>query len=374
MSLGIVVDVMIGLAFSYLLLAIMASGIQEMVAGWLKWRGKDLRNGLLSLLKGTDKTGAPLTGLFETVFNHSLVSDLSKKGLPSYVPARNFSLALFEALKDGGSGTLFTKIQQGVAALPEGSAKQALSAFISETAGDVDALQKRVETWFDDAMDRVSGEYRRFSQGIAVLFGFGLAVVLNVDSIALARALWSDPALRNSMVAAAQQYVDQNKDAPAKAEELDKLRCRLVGLKLPIGWTDTETNLRRCENEAEANKAGQPLNEYLIAKAAKKVEQTPDEYKKAIAKEADEKRKSVAEVLESRPEYEGKGNQSALALFWKKLAKEDGGIWLFVGWLITAAAVAFGSPFWFDALKRLLNLRNAGPKPPRSDDAAGETR
>ena len=33
------------------------------------------------------------------------------------------------------------------------------------------------------------------------------------------------------------------------------------------------------------------------------------------------------------------------------------------GWLITAVAVSFGAPFWFDALSKLGNLRGAGTKP-----------
>ncbi len=33
------------------------------------------------------------------------------------------------------------------------------------------------------------------------------------------------------------------------------------------------------------------------------------------------------------------------------------------GWLITALAISLGSPFWFDLLNRLINLRNAGKRP-----------
>ncbi|MCW2525306.1 MAG: hypothetical protein JWM76_166, partial [Pseudonocardiales bacterium] len=34
-----------------------------------------------------------------------------------------------------------------------------------------------------------------------------------------------------------------------------------------------------------------------------------------------------------------------------------------VGWLVTAFAVSFGAPFWFEALSKLGNLRNTGTKP-----------
>jgi hypothetical protein len=37
-----------------------------------------------------------------------------------------------------------------------------------------------------------------------------------------------------------------------------------------------------------------------------------------------------------------------------------------LGWLITAAAVSFGAPFWFDALSKLGSLRTAGARPQTS--------
>jgi len=33
------------------------------------------------------------------------------------------------------------------------------------------------------------------------------------------------------------------------------------------------------------------------------------------------------------------------------------------GWLITALMDSFRAPFWFDLLKRLMNVRGAGAKP-----------
>ena len=127
MSLGIVLDVAIGLAFTYLLLSIMVSGLQEICTNFISLRGKKLRSGIAALLAGIDKNGLPSTALFDKVFGHALISDLATKKLPSYVPARNFSMALFEALKkDGSQDPLFKQIEQGIASLPEGSPSKAL--------------------------------------------------------------------------------------------------------------------------------------------------------------------------------------------------------------------------------------------------------
>jgi hypothetical protein len=39
----------------------------------------------------------------------------------------------------------------------------------------------------------------------------------------------------------------------------------------------------------------------------------------------------------------------------------------FLGWLLTAAALSLGAPFWFDILSKLVNIRGTGPKPERAD-------
>jgi hypothetical protein len=45
--------------------------------------------------------------------------------------------------------------------------------------------------------------------------------------------------------------------------------------------------------------------------------------------------------------------------------------WLFpklLGWLLTALAISLGAPFWFDLLKKVINIRGAGGKPDIVDD------
>jgi hypothetical protein len=80
MSLGIVLDVAIGLVFTYLLLAIIVSGLIELIAGWAKWRPNDLRKGIAALL-GADKHPV-LNQLFSQVFQHGLIAETSANGLP----------------------------------------------------------------------------------------------------------------------------------------------------------------------------------------------------------------------------------------------------------------------------------------------------
>ena len=324
MSLGIVLDVAIGLAFTYLLMAIIVSGLVEVLAGWRKWRGKSLRDGIAGLLDAGDHP--LLDQLFKDVFTHGLVADLSSRGLPSYVPSRNFAMALLDVLKpDGSTGTAFSRIQFGIQKLPSGTVKQALSTFVEHAAGDAEALQKRIESWFDDSMDRLTGEYKRHTQAWMIGLALVAAMVLNVDSISLARTLWTDPAVRSAMVGAAQQYVDRNgqQTAADAKQRLQDASCALEKLPLPIGWT---------------------------LQTPKKMDPPPA--CDAVALQITDF-KDVLQAVKER-------------------LSSNAWIWMIVGWVLTALAVSFGAPFWFDALKNLLNVRNAGPKPPRSE-ASGAT-
>ncbi len=47
-------------------------------------------------------------------------------------------------------------------------------------------------------------------------------------------------------------------------------------------------------------------------------------------------------------------------VFWMRLASKV------VGLLITTAAASLGAPFWFDLIQKLVPLRAAGAKPPKT--------
>ena len=304
MSLGAVVEVAIGLAFTYMLLGLIASAVQETVAAFLKLRGKQLRDGVKNLLAADDagKAGA----LFKSVFGHSLIQSGASDALPSYIPARNFAVALFEHLSAGKEGPLFSQLEQGIDKLPEGAARDSLVALVRQAGGDIEKFKASVETWFDDAADRISGFYKRFSHYFSLAFGLAVAIVFNVDSINIAHTLWIDSGKRAAIVAAASSYAGNTTEGQtgSSAEQMKAAEEQLTKLDLPIGWD---------------------LTKY--------------------------------------------GNQNRVGAFFDTVFKSDGGgLIVVLGWLATAFAVSLGAPFWFDAMKGLLNIRAAGPKPARSDE------
>ena len=96
MSLGAVVDVVIGLIFCYLLLGLIGSSLQEALAGWLNWRGTHLRTALKNLLVHTATETQKSDWLFQQVFHHSLIAPGVAGRAPSYISAANFSMALID--------------------------------------------------------------------------------------------------------------------------------------------------------------------------------------------------------------------------------------------------------------------------------------
>lgn len=351
MSLSAILDVAIGLVFIYLLLGLLASIVQEMVAGWLEKRGKGLKLAIGELLAGRLPSELGEDSLFRKVFDHSLVRSVSAGRLPSYVAGDKFSLAIIEALKDGSQSPLFTQIETTIARMPDSAAKESLSALLSNARGDIDAFKTGVEKWFDDAMDRATGIYKRNVQYVLLAIGAFLAVTLNVDSVTIARTLWTDRDTRAAVVAAAQKYMETacpGQAAPAKPGEpakpreqakpgepappppltdecskklADSAKAQLDSLPLPIGWAAAQAHY------AERNKCV-----FKLDKDAKPALPLCD-----------------ANVID---------------LIYEQI-RMSGWFWTILGWVISALAVSMGAPFWFDTLQRLLNLRAAGVKPER---------
>jgi hypothetical protein len=203
-----------------------------------------------------------------------------------------------------------------------------VEGYITEKEQALMVARKNVETWFNDSMARLSGWYKRKAQLTAFIIGLVLALLLNVDSILVATTLWREPTLRQQLVAQAEAYAQANPEQPATGEingttppgkTVEELKADLEGLRIPFGW----------ETEAVFLEAGQtcqiiPVSENSVwgmwsGDACKQVTNAP---------------------------VDSTG-------WWSKV----------IGILITAAAAAQGAPFWFDILKKLINVRSTGPNP-----------
>jgi hypothetical protein len=234
--------------------------------------------------------------------------------------------------KDAPRGNdAFTNLRRGVAALsvisPE--VNQTLNAlllnieeYVGEKESKLAKARQNIEKWFDDSMDRVSGVFKRHSQWMALMIGFVIALILNVDSVDLTLYLWREPSVRQALAENARMFELSQDELDANPEEaLQNFRNQFVGLSLPIGWGFTRVANTSFYDDncqlfpGEGQSFGLPV---------------------------------IGSNLCITPP--NSNNQANLAI---KL----------LGIAITALAARQGAPFWFDILKRVVNLRGTGANP-----------
>lgn len=231
-------DVTIGLALTFMLVSFIASGALEVIARIGSWRSGTLKQGIRSLL---DDPAAQ--GVAKMVFEHPLVDGLGrpKRGggrhFPSYIPAANFAEALMDAVRDDDKSNLFADARASIDRISGNDRlKKTLLAFYDSAQGDTAVFKKRLETWFDDAMDRTSGWYKRKADTWRFFVSLAIVALLNVNTLTLASALWTDASLRQSLVEVSTQVPTEYVKATEKLSNI--AYEELQNLKLPIGWTE----------------------------------------------------------------------------------------------------------------------------------------
>jgi len=241
-------DVAVGMVFVYLLLSLICSAFNELLETKLKNRAADLEKGIKGLLGEN-------TGLVERLYNHGLIFSLyrgtyteasQKKTLPSYIPSSDFAKAVTGILVSDNTPFSLASVQTSISAIANPQVKSALTTLFNEANGDFQKFQTGLESWFNSAMDRVSGWYKRRAHVIIFSLAFLIAVAMNVNSISLAQDLWTNQAAREALVGAAQGYYDKHSassqpNSPTTPSSLDQgLSADIEALKntyLPIGWT-----------------------------------------------------------------------------------------------------------------------------------------
>lgn len=192
-----VLEVAIGLALIYLLLAVFCTTANEWIAALLNTRANMLRQGIMQLLHGDD--------FADQFYNHPLIRALMKDGEhPSYLPARAFARTVMDIATPLHAGYItFEQLEEGIQALPGCGARASLLAVIQSSDRRIEGAQQAIEGWYNDGMDHVSSWYKRRTQLWTALLAVTITVAVNADTIRMARDLWLEPALRGAVATAA---------------------------------------------------------------------------------------------------------------------------------------------------------------------------
>ena len=373
---SVVLDTVIGLIFVFLTASLISSAAIEWLGNRLNKRGEFLLRGLRELLdippatpghptaEGTvlpsgrggliprkgrrsaiqrlategaelgdrlaeGKPDGPISPLADLVLAHPIIASLHRPAHPgrpptertrrtgsmhlaSYVSAEAFARSLLDLLGATSVRQLRTRIENLPDDLP---ARDALLSLVRGAGGGIDSFREAVERWYDEQMGRVSGWYKRWTQRNLLIVGALLAVLMNVNALAITKALYQDEPIRQAVVA--QAVSTQGCPAQAGPEREACLSAQqevLRDLQLPLGWNFDQAGAA-CQSHSGSACSWRFWN---------------------------------------------------WIPFWSSEMARDGidGILLTIlGWLLTAVAVSFGAPFWFDALSKLGSLRTAGRRP-----------
>ncbi len=120
--------------------------------------------------------------------------------------------------------------------MPDGRVRSSLQALVVQAQGDLQKFNDGVERWFDDAMDRLSGAYKRFCGWFLLAFGGFIAVAFDIDSIAIAEYLWNNPDSAAAIAARAQSIAGAASAPAAIASSPTQLITSLQAASIPFGW------------------------------------------------------------------------------------------------------------------------------------------
>ena len=330
-----IIDVGFGLILFYVLLSLVVSSIQEWIAAVFGLRAATLRSGLENLINDA--------AVVRNLMTHPLIKGLSKrrkKGgkkkaqndgdegtnaeeeddaqAPSYIDTATLSAVLVKQLDTKGTldGVSDSAALKKAVTDVGGKLEALLGPLLAVNDENVDDARRRLAAWFDEGMNRVGGWYKRKTELYILVIAAVLTVSLNADSLAVARALWQQDALR-ACVAAEATRVAASRGGEALEEDgaggegagapVAAAACGdpKAWSSFPIGW---EVGEGGGGGEGEGGGGG---------------------------------------------EGEGGGEETSGPWWWSVMVRV-------CGWLVTIAAVSLGAPFWFDFLGRVANLRSAG--------------
>lgn len=273
---GTIIDVAIGLFLLYLVLSIMASALNEFISNLLQKRARDLEKFIRRLFedpqyaqnfyntstlwaqlepvktnlftalwsrwrlpnKPTVRTSEPVDGSPALVEN-APVAQVDAKRLPPYIKAEDFTRAIFEMVFPEHEKAIGENWKQWVSQLPETSPiRKLLYQMFSRADNDLNRVRTELEYWFNSSMERLTGWYKRFVQFALLLIGLTLALVFNIDTIAVTNSLLQNPALRGALVEQANAVLGQQPSKEQAQEVFGILQTQMVNIGLPIGWPD----------------------------------------------------------------------------------------------------------------------------------------
>ena len=336
MQLDALLEVAIGLVFTWLVLSVATVHAQESIGNFFNWRASFLEQSILNMLKNP--------ALVKELYKEPLIEALGqmdRKGRikkPTNIPNATFAAALLEVIMNAGRdqnspaaamtiGQIRAGVQRLKAESPElaRALERVLPGLENETLELKDTItkyHKNIANWFDTVMNQASGWYKARAQTVAFFLGLSLALIFHIDTLHITHQLWREPTLRAVIVAQAQTRSQTGQQGITNISE------SFESLAIPVGWSTV------------------PLEDTAACVWPPKAVNRPAYW-------------SVGECRQL-------SNLPAWGDFWGWIVK------LF-GLVVSGFAAMQGAPFWFDILRKLVGFREKTQPPPPSPTQEIET-
>ncbi|MEH2076164.1 MAG: hypothetical protein V7K57_17500 [Nostoc sp.] len=378
MNLPVVVDITLGLVFIYLILSLLASEIQELIATLLQWRAKHLKLSIELLLSGgseSDKSDIiNAIKLVQTLYNDPLINTLNqqtkvkvekhfrkltrnpdeqvieKQSGPSYLPSETFAITLLDTLKipqlvnyvkypSEETRTNLHLILASYKELKKGINDPTSASYtkIQEVYGDID--QKFIDFINNELPDEVPDSLIK-----------SLAVIAQRSRIKVGDLTEEINQFKNEV----ETWFDRSMD---RASGVYKRNAKGVAILIGISIafltnTDTFHLIKRLSEDSVirstiAQSASQRIDYINDPAARRDIEKLLGNASIPIGWQNINQQFELLDTTKSNQVY----------------IRISQVIKLICGWVVSGLAIAMGAPFWFDILNKIINVRNAGPKP-----------
>lgn len=318
-------DVALGLTFLYFILALVCSGINEAVSSWFRWRAQDLERGLWELLRDPKHGAAALEKLKQhPLINPMLRPENKKRAANKAADAIDTSAKLLKTSRNTDfpsyipSRTFVTALlgfeQKAVSVASDGSLTEALRT-----------VDKSIEQIPSERVQEALTALLHGAQGDAVAF-------------------------RRS----AEQWYDDHMERVSGwyRRRIQKILWLLAFVLAFTLNADSLQIAKRLWVEPSVRAA-------LVTQAQTTSSRTADNTNPSSELES----LPVAlgwHLATARHDPQGFPFYERPSMLWALLSK-------LIGLSLTAVAITFGAPFWFDTLSKVARLRNSGAPPAASD-------
>lgn len=387
-----IVEISISLIFVYALLSILSSILVEWWNHYRKSRGKLLQDAIIQLLYDPYNLSYG-----ELLMNHFLIHNLRNphnRRPAQYISSNLFAEALIDIIAQQARHNLKISLPKaddvkGKIEVAEGQeskekSKQVLVRFKAglemmnpsplrdtffsfydkaeneqknneeEVNYSYTKLKVAFEQWYNDYMDRVSGWYKTKMMRTNLIFGFIIAISLNVDSIHLFRVLSMDSGLRQELLqvaeTTAENYLAMADSNKQDANTLTQMLIKSVqrdSLPIMVDTAHAQVLIRRSDTLTQLYLS---RADSILGVAAALNVPIGWNWRTAPLSWWGAQRQGEEHNRPGLLAYNARRNQQPSFMY-------------LLGILISGFALSFGSPFWFELLVKLVNIRKSGGKP-----------